>query len=124
MDDKLRRVPGVLRHLAQAGAVLGRHAAPPFVLVGAAWASTQAQPVEVEVAAGHTGPVVSGTAAATQTLGVTALSGAGAGGMWGRASAHYGGGKEQRSEEGVMMEVLGTTKREKQVLGCSRVTCG
>lgn len=73
MDDKPGGVPEIFGYLAQATAVLGGHAAPPFVLVSEVWAGAQAVPVEVEVAAGDAGMGVPGAAATPQTLRVAAF---------------------------------------------------
>lgn len=74
MDDELRGVAGVVRDLAEAGAVFGSDAAPALVLVGAGRAGGQAMPVEVEVAAGNAGSVVTGSPATPQALSVAALA--------------------------------------------------
>lgn len=73
VDDKAGGVPEVFGDLTQAATVLRRHAAPLLVLVGELRAGAEAAPVEVEVAAGHAGLGVPGTAAAPQALRVAAF---------------------------------------------------
>lgn len=87
VDHELGGITRVLGDLAQAGAVLGRHAAPALVLVGAGRAGRQAASLEAEVAAGHTGPAVPRPAAAPQALLMAALPSHGAGPA-GPARAH------------------------------------
>lgn len=65
---------GAAGHRVQAGAALGRDAAPGLVLVGAGRAGLVAGALEVEVAAGDTGTGVVRPAAAPQAFDVATLA--------------------------------------------------
>lgn len=65
---------GKSRNLPQASTELRGDTAPGLVLVGARRAGAEADSLEVEVAAGYTGPRVFRLAAAPQTLTVAALT--------------------------------------------------
>lgn len=71
MDHKALGVTAL--RTGDVGAKVAVHAAPALDAVGVGWAAGHADSGVVVVAAGHTGCVVVGCAAAAQALGVAAL---------------------------------------------------